>query len=253
MTFLALLSDPLIPDLRKQCKGKWHRRCKKCHGDERIKYCAAVSIFLQYQKLNDDVIDGKKSRRLIRRAIKKGYLRAKRDYPEIEDVIATAMADLLVLEREKCTDFDRLETCFCSIFTRMYLDAPYEDSYAKVKSEIAYHVVAWVYLFDMLQDVEEDRKSGNFNVLLVKDESETKEELKNRLIIHLEKAEELCSVLPYSDNTAIISNTITLGLLRQMLIAGVEMDQSVSCADFSEKIGEKVSNNIDKTRNKVKS
>jgi len=223
MTFLALLGDPIIPDLSKRCKGKWHKHCKKCAGDEKIKYCAAVSIILQYQKLNDDVIDGKKGRRFIRRAIKRGFLRAKEDYPKTESMIANAMANLLTLEKEHCTDFERLEESFCSIFSNMFIDAPYSDSYIKIKAGISYHVAAWIYLFDMFQDVDEDRKAGNFNVLLLKDEVEARKELQSRMIMHLEKAEELCETLPYTDNTAIISNIITLGLLKQMIAAGIEI------------------------------
>ena len=60
-------------------------------------------------------------------------------------------------------------------------------------------------------------------MLLLKDEGFAKEELKSRLIMHLEKAEDLCNVLPYSDNTAIIANIITLGLLRQMIVAGINL------------------------------
>ena len=199
-----------------------------------MKYCAAISIMLQYQKLNDDVIDGKKSRRIIRRAIRRGFLRAKNDYPGTETLIADAMTELLALEKEKCTDFERLETSFCTIFERMLLEAPYSDSYMTIKAEISYHVSAWVYLFDMLQDVEEDRKTGNFNVLLIKEETEAREELIDRLIMHLERAEELCGVLPYNDNTAILSNIITLGLLRQMLVAGIDMEQKTCTPKKSE-------------------
>lgn len=234
MTFWALLEDPVIPDLNKHCRGKWHRRCKKCAGDEKMKYCAAISIMLQYQKLNDDVIDGKKSRRIIRRAIRKGFLRAKKDYPGTEALIAAAMEELLGLEKEQCTDFERLETSFCSIFERMLLEAPYSDSYMTIKAEISYHVSAWVYLFDMLQDVEEDRKTGNFNVLLIKEETKTREELIERLIMHLERAEALCGVLPYNDNTAILTNIITLGLLRQMLVAGIDFEHETSLSKTCE-------------------
>lgn len=221
MTFLALLEDPDIPVLNKHCKGKFHRRCKRCAGDEKLKYSAAVSIILQYQKLQDDVIDGKKSRRFIQRALQRGFMRARKDFPETEAMIADAMAELLALEKEKCTDFDHLEKVFCSIFSNMFMNAPYSDPYMEVKAGIAYHVAGWIYLFDMFQDVEDDRKTGNFNVLLLKDEGLAKEELKSRLIMHLEKAEVLCNVLPYSDNTAIISNIITLGLLQQMIAVGM--------------------------------
>lgn len=223
MTFLALLQEPIIPDLQKHCKGKWHRHCKKCAGDKKLQYCAAVSIILQYQKLQDDVIDGKKGRRLIQLAIQKGFMRAKHDYPEIEASISESMAALLDLEKESCNDFEMLEASFCSMFSNMFYNAPYRDEYADIKAEIAYHVAAWIYLFDMVQDYEEDRKTGNFNVLLIKEPGAARNELNNRLIMHLEKAEQLCGVLPYNDNTAIIQNVITLGLLRQMVAAGIDL------------------------------
>ena len=105
----------------------------------------------------------------------------------------------------------------------MFINAPYHDEYAEIKAGIAYHVAAWIYLFDMVQDCEEDRKTGNFNVLLIEETGKARNELNRRLAMHLEKAEELCSVLPYNDNTAIVQNVITLGLLRQMVAAGIDL------------------------------
>lgn len=222
MVFCVLLAEAHIPDEDRHCKQKWFRHCKKQCGDKKLQYMAAISIILQYHKLHDDVMDGKRSRLLLMGAIEKGYQKAKASFPDIESRIASAMEGLVKLEEAGCRDFDALENCFPSILYDAVLFAPEQDAFAEVRGRLAKHVAAWVYWFDMLQDLEEDRKVGSFNaILLYEDEGYAFSQLKDRLLLHLSEAEMLCEVLPYTDATAIIRNIVTVGLPKQMKDAGV--------------------------------
>ena len=229
MVFCVLLAEAQIPDEDRHCKRKWFRHCNKQCGDRKLQYMAAVSIILQYHKLHDDVIDGKKSRKYLMGAIEKGYKKAKADFPDIEGKVASAMEKLVELEGAKCKDWDALGMCFPNILYDVFLCAPEKDEFAEIRGRLSRHVAAWVYWFDMLQDLEDDRKEGNFNVILLhEDEASAKDKIVSLLIHHIGAAEELCELLPYTDEATIIRNIVTLGLPRQMTAAGIELDTAGS-------------------------
>lgn len=224
MVFCVLLAESQIPDEDRHCKKKWFRHCKKQCGDRKLQYMAAVSIILQYHKLNDDVIDGKKSRKYLMRAIEKGYKKAKADFPEIEEKVASAMAKLVELERDKCMDWDTLGMCFPNILYDVFLCAPEKDEFAEIRGRLSRHVAAWVYWFDMLQDLKDDRKEGNYNtILLYADEEAAIAHIREMLLHHIADAEELCDLLPCTDETMIIRNIVTIGLPKQMVDAGISL------------------------------
>ena len=172
---------------------------------------------LQYFKLQNDYVDGDKKKKFLMAAIEKGYRLAAKDYPEIDSKIAAAMENLYQLESSRCRDLDTLEECFASIFSDAFMTAPISDEYIPVKAEIAYHVGAWVYWVDMLNDLEDDRKSGDFNaILLYQSWQEAEANVRKRSLEHLEKAAALVELLPYNNQSAIIQNVVSLGLPMQM-------------------------------------
>lgn len=223
MVFCVLLSGAHIPQNNLKCRHKTIKRCKKCHMSEELRYWAAVSIILQYHKLYDDVIDGKRSRRFLIYAIENGYKKAKNDYPDIDKIIKETMNRLQELEKKNCTDWNVLDSCFPDIMLNTFLCSTHPDEFTSIKGQIAKHVASWVYWFDMLQDLDEDRKDNNYNILLYLPEAETKEKIHQLLIDHLCAAEKLCNLLPFSDEVSIIQNIIGLGIPNQMKEAGISL------------------------------
>lgn len=213
MVFLTLLIEADTPQDMKACKRKVFRRCKKACGDFKLKYIAAISIFLLYDKLKNDVLDGERIKSFVMGVISPGYKKAAAEFPEIHERITSSMQSLYILEQQRCKDFQTLEWCFAGCFSDMFVLAPGEDEFASVRAEIAYHVAAWVYLFDMLVDLEKDKKTNDFNaILLQENEEKGKREVAGRLTAHIARAAELIELLPYSPNVAIIANIVTLGL-----------------------------------------
>lgn len=223
MVFCVLLSGPIIPQDNQKCKRKTLKRCKKCFIGEELRYWAAVSIILQYHKLHDDVIDGKKSRRFLMYAIENGYKKAQKDFPIIDEKIRETLNQLIELETEKCVNWELLDSCCPTIMQDAFLCSPLQDDFTSIKGQIAKHIAAWVYWFDMLQDLEEDRKDENYNILLYLPEDEAKERIYQLLINHLCAAEKLCNLLPFSDEISIIQNIICLGIPNQMKETGISI------------------------------
>lgn len=216
MVFLSILieSDE-TKDYR--CNRKRLKHCRKECVDDKTKYIAAISVILQYYKIQNDLLDGEKRKRLVLNAISFGYNKARDDYPVIDNCVKTSMDKLYSLEQERCSDLIMLENCFTSMFYDFFQRFEKRDELSKVKGELASHVAAWVYWFDMYIDMEKDRSSGDFNaILLQKDLSKGKAWVWDRMLYHLESAEQLLNVLPNSDNTGIIRNVLEIGLPLQM-------------------------------------
>ena len=216
MVFFALLLGTHLDDENEHCTSKIMRRCKKKCGDERIDYAAAASIILQFQKLKNDVIDGEKRKRFAMYAIDSGYRKAAKKYPDMDNTIDEALKQLYVLEGNKCTDYAVLQDYFAGMFHSIVSAAPANDELLDIKGKLVYHVAAWIYLFDMLIDMEKDEKSGDFNAILLNGGKDAQDAVCEILATHINDAEQLSRFLPYSDEVAIIQNIISFGLPSQM-------------------------------------
>lgn len=216
MVFFSLL---LEPDAANECtmSKKEIRRCRKKHDSSNMLYISAISVMLLYHKLENDIQDGERLKRFAQRLIVRGYKKALSDYPVIGERISCAMETLCRLENEQCSDFATLEHAFSLPFADIFTCAPDRDVFASLRAQLAYHVAAWVYWFDMLQDVELDRSSGDFNaILLQENETDARAEILDLLDGHVRQAHDILNMLPYNENTPIVKNIILLGLPMQV-------------------------------------
>lgn len=217
MVFFALLIEAVLPPANEGCKRKLFRKCKKECADKKLDYIAAISVILLYLKLQNDYLDGEKKKRYIMYAIESGYKKASATYPEIASTFQNAMSKLYGLENQKFCDFLMLEHAFSDCFAEVFMQPEFKDEFAEIRGEIAYHVAAWVYWFDMYLDVEKDRKRGDFNaILFCGNENKNRETVKQMILGHVSKAEELLQALPYSSNLEIVQNIISVGIPVQM-------------------------------------
>ena len=217
MVFLSLLIEANSPQDDHFCKHRLFRYCKKRCGDLKLKYISAISVILQYYKLQNDVQDGDRYKSFIMGIIYHGFRSAVSDFPVIHASIANSMSSLNKLEASKCSDFTILVNCFAGCFSDIFLFAPIHDEFSVIRAKIAYHIAAWVYLFDMLQDVADDRKTDNFNaILLQENEYDGKVQVLELLNEHIVEAIKLLDLLPYSPNIPILNNIISIGLPLQI-------------------------------------
>jgi len=217
MVFLAMLLGTQLHEEKEQCKHRVIRLCRKRCGDLRIDYTAAVSVILQYQKLKNDVIDGDTRKKYAMYAIDSGYRKAAKRYPNVDCSINDSMKQLLLLERSRCANYALLQDCFAEILSSVVKSAPIDDELLEIKAKLIYHVAAWVYLFDMLIDMDVDMKSGSFNAILLNGGKSVQNDVYAILSSHIHEAELLSNLLPFSDEASIIQNVISFGLPLQML------------------------------------
>lgn len=181
---------------------------------------AALNVLLLWHKLNDDVIDGGKwkhraGRSLLGRARKK----AARLYPEFDRIITEEYARLRELEISGCGEIDRVADPFGCMMERLCLSLT--DRGGDAFRKLCYNVGRWIYLIDALDDLEKDRKSGEFNVFLAAfpDFSDRqqfieahRQDLEFCLFTSVAEIEEAASALDFHFNADLIRNVTERGL-----------------------------------------
>lgn len=144
--------------------------------NEAIRYCTAVSAVLTYYKLLDDKNDkdaGVK-KALIAPALKQAKRNLKRAYRAFPEYDLTSLAEkikehldsLLQLEQSKCDSCDQCADKFGVLLSECFACGIKDSDTQALCSEIGYHIGRWIYLIDLCDDFEKDKKRGSFNPLI---------------------------------------------------------------------------------------
>ncbi len=165
MTFLAILltglyepEDTLEKHFCPLHPGKKH----PCRKNEAVRYAADMNLLLCYYNLLDDWIDEKKPvplamARVIRRDVKEII----REYPRQSQAVKRYMKELRECEREKSPDLDRASGATGEMLSQIFVWK--EDQWRETLEKIGFYLGKFIYLMDAYEDVEKDRKTGNYN------------------------------------------------------------------------------------------
>ena len=156
------------------------KRCAFCAENQKeLKLASAVSVLLAYQKIRDDFRDGgfgkKLSRLFLLPAASRANKKAAKDYPEL----AGFSDEMTRLQSEAEGNPDAgLDACAhptgellknVFLFFLQELEGLGPDtSQGRILSQFGYHLGRWVYMMDACDDLEKDKKKGEFNPLLKK-------------------------------------------------------------------------------------
>lgn len=206
-----------------------HRRCiasplrKKCTlcAGEGMSLAADLTIILGWHKLDDSVRDdgfwkGLGSR-LLRTLLTPYYRRAKRFRPELCSRVSESMQALSKLESERCDSIDRTADAFAQI-----LAAAGSELGSEAASRMFYHVGRWIYIVDACDDLAEDFADRRYNPVAARFglegtlTDEVRENIERTLSFSLDAAWEAAKTLDFGRESALIENTLRLGLYMVM-------------------------------------
>lgn len=177
-------------------------------------YAAAVNVLLTYHKCLDDIKDGGKKSAVYKIFINKAYNEAQNKYSEVKDSILGMEERLSECEKEKSGDTDKAAHSFAVMLGRIFefLDEnQWEPLY-----DLGYNLGRWIYLIDAADDLEKDKKEGNYNVFLNKfpgkDFKEIRKEAEFSLYMSLACAKEAFLKLKIYKNKDILLNILEKGL-----------------------------------------
>ena len=165
VTFLsALLHNMTWTDVKivpQNCFEHAIRKRPIAAVDDLTKELGALNTALAYQKAADDVAD-RTGGRVQRAWFKKGYRRAKKQYPALVALVEGYVAEQAAAERAKEASLDRAAEPTAQLLKKLSVHFLKEKSSA-ASEELFYAVGKWVYLIDALDDYEKDVKKKRYN------------------------------------------------------------------------------------------
>ena len=158
--------------INKSCIAHPLKKVKAIENNDCIDYAAAVNVFLFYFKLQDSWQDDKNVLSAAgQKALKRGFKIAAKQYPMAADSVYFSLRELTKLEKNNCKSIDEACEPFAKMMSYIFkwLDSDiFASSPIKLDllGKIGYNVGKWIYLIDAVFDIEDDKKSKNYNVLI---------------------------------------------------------------------------------------
>lgn len=207
---------------KQRCLIHWIIKRPVAEVTELSKKVACLNVILAHYKLVDDFVDNKKGR-IKNSFINKGYKKALKSEPKLDEIVKSNYQKLRELENQKCDSIDMI----CDPFGNIIKDVIKELSgeYFTQELEIlSYHIGKWIYLIDAVDDYEKDVKKKNYNVFhyafpLEKTKKEFLDKNKKEIITIfsyiLGTINELCGRIKYNFNHDLTDNILLKGLSQQ--------------------------------------
>ena len=173
--FMAALRLALSPDCKTEIKMK---RCglnplKKRNmmmPNEQLQFCACSAAMLAYHKCCDDIRDETGSKRVKAQMAKPFLLsmrkKAKREMPELDDLIGEKMSELSRLEHETHRSVDLYADTFGSMMSEI-LSYGLRGGEKLIAAAAGKGIGRYIYILDAYDDLYEDEKKGRFNPFLM--------------------------------------------------------------------------------------
>lgn len=219
--FLAMLlapqtGYPMIEE--KHCPA--HPICQKkgCVCFDGLETAADESLILTWHKLRDDVRDNRffegMPARLASWILRRAYRKAALRQPQFDESVRDGLAALNELEEMRSASLDRAADSFACIL-KAAVPRGGDMVRDRVLEQLLYHVGRWIYLVDAWDDLNEDRKQGNYNPLDLRFEKEPEahlDELRVTMTHSLKLAISAYQLAEFGDYGAIIENILYFGL-----------------------------------------
>ena len=187
-------------------------------------YTASVASVLAYYKLLDDKDDrDKKFSSLLSPAIamaRRNMKKALKAFPDwnLDDLAGKIREHLVKLSESENSAESSADMCadiFGKLLRDVFINCAENSEYSSACADIGYHTGRWIYLIDLCDDFEKDKKKGSFNPLLKSGFDESPGDLL-RASLFRESAEALHSFsqihMKYRDISNIIDNIFRFGL-----------------------------------------
>ncbi|MDO5547259.1 MAG: DUF5685 family protein [Eubacteriales bacterium] len=237
-TYLALVLD--AADSQAECEA-CRRRCivhpirrRSCAQETAgIRHAAAVSVILNWHKLQDTIDDETGWKRLgarvLRLFLRRGYKKARQDNAEFDRVVTEQLQSLNRIQREQTASLDIPADTFANILRAAVPEERTDDG--RILGEMFYHTGRWIYLIDACDDLAEDFTTGSYNPVRLRyrltepDLTPLRETLRHTLLQSLAASYHAYILLNTKRDGGIIENILCQGLpevTRQVLNGTLE-------------------------------
>ena len=176
---------------------------------------SVANVLLTYWNIYDDTVDGGSvKKKAALRLFRKSYVKAKKDFPELDEMLAKRYSELRELEQSNCGSIDRVAHSFAQLTQDFAVLVLGEQANEYVQT-LCYNLGKWIYLIDALDDAEKDVKRHNYNpfvacygVTRAQDLKEKFDELQFLMFAVLNRIAQSYNDLNLSKYTCILNNVL---------------------------------------------
>lgn len=218
-TFLALLDISLKDGCTSfksgRCAFNPAKRCNYLKNTAQLDFSASAAMIILYYKIVDDISDEKGLKKLAAIAIKPLFSRAHKKaalaFPEIEKCVWEYIQNQNALENENCGSIDKAAEPSAAVMANIFSLLSGEEGQKRALSRLGYCLGRYIYLLDAACDLEDDKRTGSYNVLRNID-GDIKEYVSKQFYISINEAAKAFELLNIKKHKSILGNIIYLGL-----------------------------------------
>jgi len=215
MTFLTMLLDDLYDCEQDagECRCVAHPVKKHAYiRSEATQYAAKMNLLLCYDNLLDDWKDERNAgAALAAAAIRKARMRIAAEYPRQTKAVERYIEKLHACEKKRETNLDVAAGLTGEMLAELFCWR--EDEWQRDLRGLGFYLGKFIYLMDAFEDVEKDRKKGNYNpFLLSHDEVRNADRAEKCLNMMASGAAEYFERLPLVENAEILRNILYAGI-----------------------------------------
>ena len=215
MTFAVILLSSLYETIAKheehRCKVHPVKR-QHMLRNEITSYAAAMNVLLAYYHMEDDWQDDHKVSSLMTKSLIQG--KAKKiieKYPRQSEIIRKSLEELGECEHENSMDIDRAAGCFGRLMAELFVWK--EDIWEKTLRKMGFYLGKFIYLMDAYEDIEKDRKKGNYNPWKpIAQEKDFDDRARQILMMEAAEASRQFEKLPIIEYVDILRNILYSGI-----------------------------------------
>lgn len=177
-----------------------------------LDYAADMTLLLVNGRIRDDVADGENFFKCTGMSLT--FKRSIRQAYENQPELAAYIEEHLALEREAGQRNDREAAIehFADVMGEIFLRAPWPElfprEYRPVMRAVGADLGRWIYWMDAVEDEEEDRSKGLFNVI----GEMTRDEVEGRMQALELSLDRNLALLPYQKDAELVQNLVQWSL-----------------------------------------
>ena len=215
MTFLGLLLSSLYEsqDELKLQRCVLHPSKKELIAEnEMLDYAADMNVLLAYHNLMDDWFDDHNAAKLtLARMIHKKYKETAVRYPRQRRAIQRYMKRMHECEVRKEKNLDVAAGLTGTVLKELFIYK--KDEWKEPLGQMGFYLGKFIYLMDAYEDVEKDKKAGNYNPLIpMMKDSDFTEKCKDMMMLMMAECSRAFETLPILENVDILRNILYSGV-----------------------------------------
>ena len=176
--------------------------------NEYIRYAADMNVLLLYYKCLDDIADENKlTAKKMAKLLSVSAEQMHQKYPRQAAAVKNSLAELSVLEKENCSDPDKVAGCFGKLLAEILVYR--QDHWEETLRQFGYALGRFIYLADAAVDYKSDQKKGRYNPFVAIEECADFEEL---LVLAMGRCVKFYEHLPLVQDKEILDNILYSGV-----------------------------------------